>query len=122
MVTRKMVLAQGFAIADDGTLTIPEGADLRMRVPTELVPMCPVCGERPIKLVSGDEFTDTYQCPNCGSKSTHTKKLRPIPHPGLTCPRCGSIGKWRIVESANGTDTVECTVCRLSTKVPAEQN
>jgi predicted RNA-binding Zn-ribbon protein involved in translation (DUF1610 family) len=85
-------------------------------------PMCPVCGERPIKLVSGDEFTDTYQCPHCGSKSTHTKKLRPIPHPGLTCPRCGSIGKWRIVESANGTDTVECTVCRLSTKVPAEQN
>ncbi len=54
-----MVLAQGFAIADDGTLTIPEGADLRMRVPTELVPMCPVCGEpMSMNLRADDTFVE----------------------------------------------------------------
>ena len=42
---RKMVLAQGFTIADDGTLTVSEGAVLKMTVPAELVPRCPVCGE-----------------------------------------------------------------------------
>jgi NAD-dependent SIR2 family protein deacetylase len=42
---RSMVLAQGFAIAADGALTVPEGAALQMTVPTELVPRCPVCGE-----------------------------------------------------------------------------
>ena len=40
-----MVLAQGFAIAEDGALTVPEGAALQMTVPPELVPRCPVCGE-----------------------------------------------------------------------------
>ncbi|MCR4668395.1 MAG: Sir2 silent information regulator family NAD-dependent deacetylase [Clostridia bacterium] len=42
---RKMVLAQGFTIAENGTLTVPDGAELEMSVPTELVPLCPVCGE-----------------------------------------------------------------------------
>ena len=42
---RSMVLAQGFAIAEDGALTVPEGAALQMTVPPELVPRCPVCGE-----------------------------------------------------------------------------
>ena len=45
MTVRKMVLAQGFTIAEDGTLTVPGGAGLKMSVPTELVPLCPVCGE-----------------------------------------------------------------------------
>ena len=42
---RMMVLAQGFTIEEDGTLTVPEGVTLKMTVPTELVPRCPVCGE-----------------------------------------------------------------------------
>ncbi len=42
---RRMVLAQGFTIGEDGTLTVPEGVTLKMTVPTELVPRCPVCGE-----------------------------------------------------------------------------
>lgn len=42
---RKMVLAQGFTIEEDGTLTVPEDVTLKMTVPSELVPHCPVCGE-----------------------------------------------------------------------------
>ena len=42
---RKMLLAQGFTIADDGTLVVPQGAALQMTIPSELVPYCPVCGE-----------------------------------------------------------------------------
>lgn len=41
---RAMVEAQGFAIADDGTLLLPEGAQPAMAVPTELIPTCPECG------------------------------------------------------------------------------
>ena len=72
---RAMLEAQGFIIAEDGTLTVPEGAELKMTasegttlktaaskgttlktaasegtpikmaVPTELLPTCPVCGK-----------------------------------------------------------------------------
>lgn len=42
---RKMVLAQGFTIEEDGTLSVPEGAELKMKIPPELIPYCPVCGE-----------------------------------------------------------------------------
>lgn len=38
---RKMVLAQGFVIGEDGELTVPAGITLKMEVPTELVPICP---------------------------------------------------------------------------------
>lgn len=41
---RAMVEAQGFAIAEDGTLEIPEGTTPRMTIPSELVPTCPNCG------------------------------------------------------------------------------
>ena len=46
---RDMVLAQGFAIADHGDLTIPEDASLKMTVPSEMVPRCPRCG-RPMSM------------------------------------------------------------------------
>ena len=42
---RKMVEAQGFVIAEDGTLTLPEGVTPKMAVPSELVPHCPRCGK-----------------------------------------------------------------------------
>ena len=44
-VVRQMIEAQGFRIAEDGSLELPEDGKLKMTVPTELVPMCPRCGE-----------------------------------------------------------------------------
>ena len=42
---RQMIEAQGFRVADDGELGLPQGDELGMRVPSELVPHCPVCGK-----------------------------------------------------------------------------
>lgn len=39
------VEAQGFRVARDGGLYVPEGIALSMEVPDELVPYCPVCGK-----------------------------------------------------------------------------
>ncbi len=56
---RRMVLAQGFTITDDGTLALPEAAPLRMTVPAELIPRCPVCGEpMRMNLRSDDTFVE----------------------------------------------------------------
>jgi len=46
---RRMVEAQGFVIADNGDLTVPEGATLKMTVPAALIPRCPRCG-RPMSM------------------------------------------------------------------------
>lgn len=46
---RKMVAAQGFTQAPDGTLNLPEGTTPAMTVPDSLVPRCPVCG-RPMTM------------------------------------------------------------------------
>ncbi len=42
---RKMILSQGFTIREDGDLSVAEGMQLKMEVPKELIPVCPVCGE-----------------------------------------------------------------------------
>lgn len=42
---RRMVEAQGFVIAEDGTLTLPADVTPKMSVPSELVPHCPKCGK-----------------------------------------------------------------------------
>ena len=56
---RKMVRAQGFVIGDDGTLTVPEGVTLKMMVPSELVPLCQVCGEpMSMNLRADDSFVE----------------------------------------------------------------
>ena len=44
-ICRKMLLAQGFEIGEDNSLIIPEGAQIKMRIPTELIPYCPDDGE-----------------------------------------------------------------------------
>lgn len=44
-VVKKMLLAQGFTFGEDGTLAIPENATLKMEIPLDLIPVCPVCGE-----------------------------------------------------------------------------
>lgn len=48
-LVRRMVEAQGFVIARDGTLTLPEGAAPGMSIPSGLVPHCPKCG-RPMSM------------------------------------------------------------------------
>ncbi len=40
-IVRKMVLAQGFMINDEDELIVPEGAEIKMKIPPELVPVCP---------------------------------------------------------------------------------
>ena len=56
---REMVLAQGFAIEEDGTLAVPEGVTLKMTIPTELIPRCPVCGEpMSMNLRADDRFVE----------------------------------------------------------------
>ena len=44
-IIRKMVLAQGYEIAEDNELLVPENAEIAMRIPTELIPYCPDDGE-----------------------------------------------------------------------------
>lgn len=54
---RKMILAQGFVIGEDGTLSVPEGVTLKMEVPAELVPVCPDDGKR---MVPNLRIDDTF--------------------------------------------------------------
>lgn len=42
---REMVLSQGWVIGESNELVLPEGMSLKMAVPTELLPRCPVCGK-----------------------------------------------------------------------------
>ncbi len=56
---REMVLSQGWEISADSSLILPDGAALKMTVPSELLPRCPVCG-RPMamNLRSDDRFVE----------------------------------------------------------------
>ena len=47
-IVKKMMVSQGYRI-EAGKLTVPEGAQIRRTVPTELVPRCPKCG-RPMSM------------------------------------------------------------------------
>ena len=42
---RQMVLAQGYTVAENGTLLPPADGQPAMRIPTELLPRCPHCGK-----------------------------------------------------------------------------
>lgn len=44
-IIRKMVMAQGYEFKEDGSLYLPEGRNLKLIVPSELVPYCPECGK-----------------------------------------------------------------------------
>ena len=56
---REMVLSQGWVIGENNELILPEGASLKMAVPTELLPRCPVCGKPlTMNLRSDDKFVE----------------------------------------------------------------
>ena len=56
---RAMVLSQGWEIGPDNALICPEGVKLKMTVPTELLPVCPVCGKPlTMNLRSDDRFVE----------------------------------------------------------------
>ena len=58
-IIRKMVLAQGWTIAADNSLTLPEHTAPKMAVPTEFLPVCPVCGKPlTMNLRSDDKFVE----------------------------------------------------------------
>ena len=42
---RKMLEAQGYIIDENSEPTVPDGVTLKMTVPTDLIPQCPVCGK-----------------------------------------------------------------------------
>lgn len=44
-IIREMVMAQGYEFKEDGSLYLPEGRNLKLTVPSELVPYCPECGK-----------------------------------------------------------------------------
>lgn len=44
-MVRNMLEAQGYVIDENNELTVPDGITLKMSIPTELIPRCPVCGK-----------------------------------------------------------------------------
>ena len=58
-MVRQMILSQGFVIGEHNALTLPEGREAAMRIPTELLPKCPNCG-RPLttNLRADDRFVE----------------------------------------------------------------
>ena len=58
-IMRKMILAQGFEIGENNELIIPEGREISMRIPSELIPYCPDDGEpMTMNLRSDDKFVE----------------------------------------------------------------
>lgn len=44
-IIRRMILSEGYQIGDNGELIVPEGTEIRMTVPSDLVPVCPDDGK-----------------------------------------------------------------------------
>lgn len=58
-IIRKMILSEGYEISDDGELIIPENAEIKMTIPSELIPYCPDDGElMTTNLRSDDSFVE----------------------------------------------------------------
>ena len=58
-IVREMIISQGFEIAENGNLIIPEGKEIAMTVPSEQIPYCPDDG-RPFttNLRADDTFVE----------------------------------------------------------------
>ena len=58
-IVREMVLSQGYEIMEDGALEIPEGNEIKMTIPSELIPHCPDDGEEmTTNLRADDKFVE----------------------------------------------------------------
>ena len=58
-MVRSMILSQGWEIAENNELVLPEGRTLAMTVPSDLVPKCPNCGKPlTMNLRSDDTFVE----------------------------------------------------------------
>ena len=58
-IIRKMIEAQGYVIAENGEINLPEGIAPKMKVPSELVPYCPQCGKpMSMNLRADDTFVE----------------------------------------------------------------
>lgn len=58
-IIRQMIEAQGFVIAENGSLILPEGVIPEMKVPSALVPRCPRCGSpMSMNLRADDTFVE----------------------------------------------------------------
>lgn len=56
---RKMIESEGWLIGPDNEITAPAGKQLLMTVPTDLLPVCPVCGKQlTLNLRSDDTFVE----------------------------------------------------------------
>ncbi len=59
MMIREMVTAQGWEIGRNNDLIFPDGVTLKMTVPSQLLPVCPVCGKPlTMNLRSDDKFVE----------------------------------------------------------------
>ena len=58
-MVRSMILSQGWEIAENNELVLPEGRTLAMTIPSDLVPKCPNCGKPlTMNLRSDDTFVE----------------------------------------------------------------
>jgi len=58
-MVRNTVASQGWRIGDHNDLFLPGGAELKMTVPSDLLPVCPVCGKpMTMNLRSDDKFVE----------------------------------------------------------------
>ena len=56
---RKMIESQGYVIAENGEINLPEGIVPKMEVPSELIPHCPKCGKpMSMNLRADDTFVE----------------------------------------------------------------
>ncbi|MCD8338082.1 MAG: Sir2 silent information regulator family NAD-dependent deacetylase, partial [Lachnospiraceae bacterium] len=45
VTVRQMVESQGYTIKENGEMELPDNVTLKMTIPSELVPHCPICGK-----------------------------------------------------------------------------
>lgn len=58
-IIRKMIEAQGYGIAENGEINLPEGIVPKMKVTSELIPYCPKCGKpMSMNLRADDTFVE----------------------------------------------------------------
>ena len=76
-ITRKMVEAQGWIIHPDNSISAPDDVSPLMTVPSELFPVCPVCGESmTMNLRSDEKFVEDEGWHNAAKRyESFLKKL-----------------------------------------------